>query len=127
LEIFLPSKQLKKKVNKIKTNSQEIEEIKDPETCAVFSLYKHFATQEQQDELAATYRAGGMGWGFAKNALFEVLDAKFDEARTRYFSLLENPKEIDILLEKGADLARKVINKRINKVRKAVGFSPKKP
>lgn len=126
LEIFLPSKKLKKKVNKIKTNSQEIEEVKDPDTCAVFSLYKHFTSQEQQDELAASYKAGGMGWGFAKNALFEVLDVRFDESRARYYELLENPKEIDALLEKGAERARETINARINKVRNAVGFSVKK-
>ena len=46
IELFLPEKKLKKAINKIVTNSQEIEEVKDPETCSVFSLYKLFATKD---------------------------------------------------------------------------------
>ena len=62
IEIFLDSKSLKKKLGKIVTNSQGIEEAKDPETCNVFSLYKLFASAEESEALAARYRAGGMGW-----------------------------------------------------------------
>ena len=53
---------------------------KDPESCSVFDLYKLFATQAQQDELAAKYRSGGMGYGEAKKALYEAAMDHFGEA-----------------------------------------------
>ena len=74
IPLFLPEKKLKKLLNKIVTNSQGIEEPKDPDNCNVFALYKLFSTKEQQDALAARYRAGGMGWGHAKGELFEVMN-----------------------------------------------------
>ncbi len=59
IEIFLDSKTLKKKIGKIVTNAQTIEEPKDPDTCNVFALYKLFASPEQVSVLAERYRAGG--------------------------------------------------------------------
>ena len=39
------------------------------------SAYQLFASPEQQAALAERYRAGGMGYGEAKQALFERCDA----------------------------------------------------
>jgi tryptophanyl-tRNA synthetase len=121
IELFLPSKALKKKVNKIVTNSQEIHEVKDPEICNVFRLYKLFASPEQQAELAGKYRAGGMGWGEAKNALFEVLEAHFAEARGRYDQWMANPAELDKVLAMGAVKARAKATEMMREVRRLVG------
>jgi tryptophanyl-tRNA synthetase len=124
IEIFLPSKQLKKKVNLIVTNSLGIEDVKDPETCNVFKLYKLFASSAEQEALAARYRAGGMGWGEAKNALFEKLEETFGEARDRYYKLLENKAYLDEVLAQGAQKARKIAQERIVELRKTIGIQP---
>jgi tryptophanyl-tRNA synthetase len=123
IEIFLPSKQLKKKVNSIVTNSQGVEEVKDPEVCNVFKLYKLFASPEEQATLAAQYRAGGMGWGHAKNALFEKLEETFGEARDRYFELLNDKPALDKVLELGAQKARAIARPFLDELRKTIGVA----
>ncbi|MDC7240718.1 MAG: tryptophan--tRNA ligase [Spirochaetales bacterium] len=122
IPLFLPEKKLKKLCNKIVTNSQTIEEPKDPETCNVFTLYKLFATQEQQDALAERYRAGGMGWGEAKGELFNVLNETIAPMRARYDELMADTSYIDKVLEEGAERARALASAKIARLRKAMGF-----
>lgn len=122
IELFLSEKKLKKTINKVVTNSQEIEEVKDPDVCNVFSLYKLFSTKEQQNTLAATYRAGGMGWGYAKKELFEVVNAELKPIRDRYNDLMDNKDYIDEVLNKGETKAREIAAQKILKLRKAIGI-----
>ncbi len=77
IDVFEDPKKLRKKIMSIKTDSKGVEESKDPETCSVFTLYKLFASDEQQAALAAKYRAGGMGYGEAKQALYDGAMAAF--------------------------------------------------
>lgn len=123
IELFLPTKQLKKKVGKIVTNSQEMHEVKDPDNCNVFNLYKLFASPEKQEALAARYRAGGMGWGDAKGALLEELEEHFGAARERYDALLADKAQIDAILQAGAVKARARAREVLNQVRLLVGVS----
>lgn len=123
ISLFLPRKQLRKTIMKIVTNSQGVEEAKDPETCNVFSLYKLFATPEQQQTLAERYRAGGMGWGDAKQALFEVMDYCLTPMREKYFAIIENKAEIDRILKEGSEKARIIAGQTVARVRKAVGVN----
>lgn len=122
IPLFLPEKKLKKLCNKIVTNSQTMEEVKDPETCNVFTLYKLFATQEQQAALAARYRAGGMGWGEAKAELFTLLNTTISPMRERYNALMEDTSYIDKILADGAERARTIASAKISRLRKAMGF-----
>ncbi|MDA3955193.1 tryptophan--tRNA ligase [Oceanispirochaeta sp.] len=122
IPLFLAEKKLKKLCNKILTNSQTVEEVKDPETCNVFTLYKLFATPEQQDALAARYRAGGMGWGEAKEELFHVINGVLSPMRERYNALMEDTSYIDQVLTGGALKARALASVKIGKLRKAMGF-----
>ena len=92
---------------KIVTNSQTIEEVKDPENCSIFSLYKLFANKEHQAELRNKYLAGGMGWGYAKQELYEVMNETLTPIREEYNKLIENKDYIDAVLKKGAEKAGK--------------------
>ncbi len=122
IPLFLPEKKLKKLCNKIVTNSQTVEEPKDPDTCNVFTLYKLFASEEQQNALAARYRAGGMGWGEAKGELFNVLNATIAPMRERYDELMEDTSYIDKVLADGASRARELASAKIVRLREAMGF-----
>lgn len=122
IELFLQEKKLKKTFNKVVTNSQEVEEPKDPNNCNVFSLYKLFATKEQQDKLAERYRAGGMGWGHAKAELFEVANSELKPIREKYYELMENKDYIDEVLKKGAMKAREIASRKITFLRRAIGI-----
>ncbi|MCY2962933.1 MAG: tryptophan--tRNA ligase [Planctomycetota bacterium] len=106
IDVFEPEKKLRKKIMAIKTDSTPVESPKDPEACAVFTLYKLFATAEQQAALADRYRAGGMGYGEAKQALFEAANAYFSPARARREELAADPDKVRDILADGARQAR---------------------
>jgi tryptophanyl-tRNA synthetase len=122
IALFTTEKKLQKTINKIVTNSQELEEPKDPDTCNVFSLYKLFSTEEEQAALAERYRAGGMGWGHAKKELFEKMNETIAPMRDRYNELMEDKTELDKILAKGAEKAREIAAAKIVRLRKAMGI-----
>lgn len=122
IELFEPEKKLRKKIMSIKTDSKGVEEPKDPETCAVFTLYKLFASAEQQETLAGRYRAGGMGYGEAKQALFEAAMEYFGPARARRAELEANPGQVDAILEAGAQRVQAKGREVLERVRKACGL-----
>ena len=123
IPLFLPEKKLKKLCNKIVTNSQTVEEAKDPEGCNVFTLYKLFATEEQQNALAQRYRAGGMGWGEAKGELFKVLNEHISPMRDVYDELMADKSRINTILQEGGLKARKLAAAKITMLRDAMGFN----
>ena len=99
-----------------------MEDVKDPETCNVFALYRHFASPDEVAALAEKYRAGGMGYGDAKQALFEAYEAFIGDKRARFEELLENREEIDAVLAEGAKKARVVAERVLDRVRTRCGF-----
>lgn len=122
IPLFAPEKQLRKTIMKIVTNSQEVAEPKDPDTCNVFTIYKLFADAEQQNALAARYSAGGMGWGEAKQELFEIMNAFLSPMREVYNELMADKSKIDTALEIGAQKARELASKKIAFLRKEIGI-----
>ena len=122
LALYLSSKKMRKQVMKIVTNSQEVEEVKDTQNCNIFSLYKLFANKEEQDCLALRYKQGGLGWGEAKQVLFEKLEEVLGKQRDYYFELLENKEKIDSILKEGARQARQIATKTMKRIRKIAGF-----
>ena len=124
IPLFAEPKKLRKIVMSIKTDSTPLEDPKDPDTCNVFSLYRHFATPAQQAELAARYRAPGMGYGEAKQALYEAMEAVLGGARERYAHLMAHPAEVEAVLERGAARARRLARATMERVRDAAGIRP---
>jgi len=122
IDTFLPRKKLRKAIMAIVTDSTPMEAPKDPDNCNVLSLYQAVATPEQVAALRQRYLAGGMGYGHAKQELFEVLDALLAEPRDRYNELMAHPDEILGTLEEGAAKARPVARAVTDKVRNAVGL-----
>lgn len=122
IELFEPLNAIKKKINGIKTDSTPVEAPKDPATCHIFTLYKLFASPEQQDELAARYRAGGMGYGAAKSALYEASTAFFAAARARREELAAQPQVVEDILQAAAATARKKGQAVLERVRRACGL-----
>jgi tryptophanyl-tRNA synthetase len=122
IEVFEDSKKLRKKIMSIKTDSTPVEAPKNPDTCILFELYKLFATPEQQEQLAARYRAGGMGYGEAKQVLYEASLAYFAKARERHAELTANEAQVNDILAAGAAKARKKGREVLNRVRRAAGI-----
>ena len=122
IPLFVPEKQLRKILMKIVTDSKEVSEPKDPDACNIFAVYKLFANKEQQDALAYRYRAGGMGWGEAKQELFETMNAVIKPMRDIYDDLMANKSKIDKILASGAQKARELAAKKIAFLRKEIGI-----
>jgi tryptophanyl-tRNA synthetase len=120
--LFLTPKKLRKRLMAIKTDSRSLDEPKDPDTCTVFSLYKLFGTAAQQADLADRYRAGGLGYGHAKQELFELMDERLAVPRDRYNELMASPDEIRDILTEGARRARLTARATLNRVRNGVGL-----
>jgi tryptophanyl-tRNA synthetase len=122
INIFLPEKELRKQVMSIVTDSKELEDPKDPNTCNVFHLYKLLGNENEVNWLSEKYLAGGFGYGHAKQALFELILARFARQREKYTHLMNNKSEIDLALSEGAKKARIVAQGVIGRVRNKVGF-----
>ena len=123
IELFEDAKKLRKKIMSIKTDSTPVEAPKNPETCAVFTLYKLFATEVQQAALANRYRGGGMGYGEAKQALFEAADAFIEPVRERREKLAANANDVEDVLQAGAKRARVKAQEVLNRAREACGLA----
>ena len=122
INIFLPEKQLKKQIMSILTDSKELEEPKDPETCHIFAIYKLRASESELAEMQQKYRAGGFGYGHAKTALFDLILTKYAAQRERYAYLMEHKAEIDQALLIGAQKATLVAQSVLNRVRAKLGY-----
>ena len=121
IPLFEPPKRLRKAIMRIVTNSQEPHEPKETAGNTVFEIHRAFATDEQSAELAEDY-ARGIGWGDAKQRLFELVDGVLAEPRERYDALMANPDEVDAVLADGAARARAIATPFLGELREAVGI-----
>ena len=122
LDIFADEKILKKQVMSILSDSTPIEEPKNPDTCAIFALYKTVATEEQVLWMRASYLKGGFGFGHAKSALLEVLLDRFSKERQLFNYYLEHENELEEILISGAKKARVTANEVLSRVRTRLGY-----
>ncbi|MCH4552066.1 tryptophan--tRNA ligase [Aestuariibaculum lutulentum] len=122
INIFETDKKLRKQIMAIKTDSTPLEEPKDWSTCNCFALYNLLANDEQIATMKANYENGNYGYGHAKQALFELIVEKFATERERYNYYMNNLNELDKALALGAEKAKQVADKVLNKVRKKVGY-----
>ena len=121
IPLFLPEKQLRKSIMKIKTNSQEPGEPKDPEQCTVFAIFRAFAEPEEILEMRQRY-ADGIGWGDAKQRVFEYLNEHLRDARGEYQRLIGDPGYVESVLVAGGEKARSYSVPFLKKIRSNVGI-----
>jgi tryptophanyl-tRNA synthetase len=122
IPLFEPEKKFRKLINKIKTNSLEPGEPKDPDACTLYSIYQAFATESELAAIREEY-ANGIAWGEMKRILFEYINEQIAPARERYVALLEAPEHIEEQLQQGAKKARAVSAPFLQELREAVGIS----
>jgi tryptophanyl-tRNA synthetase len=122
IDIFSEGKALKKSVMGIVTDSTPPEAPKDPETRTPYQLYKLFASPQETSDLAARYRAGGLGDGTVKQMLLEKIEALFGPFRERRKQLAADKNYVDDVLRDGAQRARAEATKTMELVRQATGL-----
>ncbi len=121
IPLFADEKRLRKLIMKIKTNSQEPGEPKDPDGSMLFQIYQAFATTEESAEIAKKY-ADGIAWGEMKQLLFEYINEQIKPAREEYLRLMDDPSIVEAELLRGAEKARKISVPYLNEIRHAVGI-----
>ena len=122
INVFLPEKKLRKQIMGIKTDSAALEEPKDPESCNVFAIYILLAPESSIQALREKYLAGGMGYGYAKQLLFELILDRFENERKQFDYYHQHPEEVHLALAKGAEKARKVASEVLLRVRDKIGY-----
>ncbi|MDD3067208.1 MAG: tryptophan--tRNA ligase [Candidatus Gracilibacteria bacterium] len=123
IDLFGSDAELKKQVMGIVTSSTPKGEPLDYAKCNVFAIYKLLGSETEIHALKEKYRNGEVGYGDAKKMLLEKIHEKFDAAREKFAQLMQNPKEVEAVLTKGALKARKIAEVTLAEVRKKVGLS----
>lgn len=122
IDIFLPEKALKKRINAIVTSSLPVEAAKDPSTCNVFKLYSLLASEAQIASLREKYLAGGYGFGAVKKDLLGLILDQYGPTRAAYNHYMNDVAEIESILHDSELKAHTLANKKLAQVRAVLGF-----
>ncbi|MCL2228213.1 MAG: tryptophan--tRNA ligase [Firmicutes bacterium] len=113
IPLFCSEQDLLKAIKRIETDSSLPTDPK-PKDHLIYVLYKHFTGKDLDPCI---------GWGDAKQRLFDAVNKVITPMRERYNYLMENYGEVEKILALGAVETRKVARETLNRVRKAVGIS----
>jgi len=122
IELFGEPKPTRKKIMSIKTDSTPVEAPKDPQQCNLFALLKLLAPPTEAAEWERRYRAGGLGYGEAKQRLAELYEQTFGPRRELRAQWAARPDDVEDILRGGARRARSVAQEVMAEVRDACGI-----
>jgi tryptophanyl-tRNA synthetase len=123
LPLFGDEKALRKLVMGIVMDSRTPAEPKpDADQNLAIRLLKLIAPVTIAADFENRLRAGGLGYGDLKKALFDHYWGHFAEARARRAELAADPAEVDRQLAAGAEKARHVAARTLARVRQACGL-----
>ncbi len=122
IEIFIEKDELKKRVMSIVTDTRGVNEIKDPDNCNLFALYKLFADDEQTALMRDRYLSPGLKYVEAKKELLELIWNYFEAQRDRRAELLKHPDTIHDIMKAGAAKAMAKAEATMADVRRRVGL-----
>ncbi|HEY8431957.1 MAG TPA: tryptophan--tRNA ligase [Sandaracinaceae bacterium] len=122
IPLFAPTSELRKVVMKIVTGSEPLEAPKPAEGTTVYELFRLVAP-DRAPEMAEKLRAGGYGWGHAKQELYEALEAELADKRERYAKIRADEEGLDRLLREGAARVRPIAQRTMERVREAIGIA----
>ncbi|HSI47814.1 MAG TPA: tryptophan--tRNA ligase [Ideonella sp.] len=114
-------KALREAIARVVTDSKLPGEPKEPEGSTLIALFDPFATAEERAAFRAELRAG-LGWGDAKQRLFEQVNRHIGPMRARYDTLMAHPEQLEEILQQGAQRARAIAAPFLATLREAVGL-----
>jgi tryptophanyl-tRNA synthetase len=123
IEIFGDEKSLRKKIMGITMDSRTPQEPKpDAEKNLALQLLKLVAPADVAKDFENRLRAGGLGYGDLKKALFENYWNYFADARKKRAELAANPDYVNKVLTDGAAKARSLAQKVLKRAKKNSGL-----
>ena len=123
IDIFGDEKAARKKIMGIVMDSRTPAEPKpDADKNLAIQLLKLFAPADVAADFENRLRAGGLGYGDLKKALFEHYWNYFAAARARRSELVANLDHVEAVLRDGAERARVVARSVMERARRACGL-----
>lgn len=122
IPLFAENGEIEKQVMSIVTDSKEEFEPKDPTTCNIFALHKHFSKTELGD-LKQRYIKGKIGYRESKEMLVGNLIAFITPLREKHRELEKDKDTVLKILKKGGEKAREIAVEKMKEVREKVGVS----
>jgi tryptophanyl-tRNA synthetase len=115
------AKGLQAALARVVTDSKLPGEPKDPDSAHLVTIYEAFASASERAQFRADLKAG-LGWGDAKQRVYERLERDIAPMRERYESLIAHPARIEEALMEGANKARAIAAPFLVQLREAVGL-----
>jgi tryptophanyl-tRNA synthetase len=123
IEIFGDEKAIRKKIMAIVMDSRTPAEPKpDADKNLAVQLLKHVAPRDVAGDIENRLRAGGLGYGDLKKALFEHYWNYFADARKKRAELAANLDHVNKILSDGAAKAQLLARQVLNRAKKASGL-----
>ena len=122
INIFVSREELKNRVMAIVTDTRAVSDIKDPDNCNLFALYRLFASAEEREELRERYLKPGLKYSEVKKDLIDRLWNHFAPHREKRAELMKAPDTLHDILKTGAARARAVAETTMAQVRSKVGL-----
>ena len=115
------AKGMREAIMRIVTDSRAPGEPKDPDSSALFTIFRAFASEVETQAFRSSLEQG-IGWGEAKQVLFERIEKDVAPMRERYEALMAQPAQIEAALHEGAKKARAVAMPLLASLRDAIGL-----
>lgn len=122
IPLFAEDTDIRKLAMSIVTDSKGVEEPKDPDTCNVFALHKHFS-RDDVPELTRRYTQGGIGYKESKEILAENLVRFISPLREKRKVFAEHPERVKDILGEGAEMARAIAAEKMKEVKVKIGVT----
>jgi tryptophanyl-tRNA synthetase len=123
IDVFAPEAMLKKQVMGIVSDSKPLEAPKDPKSDNTFRLFALVGAADAVEAMRQNYRKGGYGYGHAKKELLAALLDGFAKERAAFTLLMGDRAELDRQLKIGADKARPIAARTLDRVRTRSGYT----
>ncbi|OOG51009.1 tryptophan--tRNA ligase [Rhodanobacter sp. C01] len=114
-------KQLRETIMRIVTDSRLPGEPKDPDSAALFTIFRAFASEAETTAFRQAL-LDGLGWGDAKQVLYERIETDVAPMRERYEAFMADPAAIEAILQQGAQKARAIATPKLAALRDALGL-----
>lgn len=119
-------KALRETIMKIVTDSKLPGEPKDPDSTSLTALYDAFASHEERNEFRKKLQEG-LGWGEAKEIVFQKINSEIGPMRVRYEAYMQEPEKVEAILREGVERIRPMARALVDQCRNAVGLRTFKP
>ena len=118
-----PPELITKKIKRAKTDPERGLEFGNPERPETDNLLGLYAILSGQERGSVATECADMGWGQFKPLLAEAAVTALEPIQARYKALIDDPEELDHVLDQGRQKAEAVANTTLNRVREALGFA----